>query len=540
MAIQIPGTPPTVPNMTEELGLPLLSTPQQLPPVTPEALAPQAAAAPLLETAPSGAVQTPLGGQQTIDQTLASVPTPSAPAPASNVVGTADPSQYDIPPSPAAPQTPATDPMADLKGFEKQIVSANRAEQKIYDSMAEAERAKAAASVSAHEAQAKAAVESEARIQGLHTKVDRDVSDQLTALNDLRSSFLNEKYEPGKVDPQRASPFASDSVSRQIMAGLAVGLGGYAAGMLGGKNSALEVIENTINRDIEAQRFNIQQQERAYELGIKSKVLAGQATEQIISTLDKQFGNSMQAEDAYKTLRLEQAKSALDQIGAKNDAVLKSAPYQIMRQELEKKIAETKMSFAQTARNTAIQKTFAGVLDNPKSELPPSVLASMPKEQREAYLESRERLIPLVGEFAKDKAAGQKFVENAMPLVTAKDNIKAVMSMAKDFNKVTDVAQRELIKARLDAVLGQLRLAYTGPGAFTAEEKALVANSVGDPTKLTDLFGIEPKKLKQTVQLLDNAIKRHAQTTFANPERAMRSIDSSAQERLGVTKRSSK
>lgn len=533
MNSQIPGMPPVVDAQSADL-LNMPAEPQLTEPSVPAALAPTAPQAPLFESTPSGRLQTNIGGPQTFEMP-APVPNQAPAKPAA--VTTAD---FEPPQTMSVASQPASTTPDEFKNIESQLIGASRAQQRVYDQMSKAEEAKAKASVAVHERQAQEAEVAQARLQDRYTEVDRAVSQQLTQLNDLRSFFLNEKYEPGKVDPNRANPFASDSVSRQLMAGLAVGLGGYSAGMLGGSNSALDIINKTIDRDIQAQRYNIEQKQKAFELGLEGKLQGARLTQDILTGLDKQFGNTMAAEDAYKVLRLEQASSALAQIGAKNDAVLKSGPYQLLKHQLDSKIAETKMQFAQMARNNAIKNVFGAAMDNPKAELPPSVLSSMPKEAREAYLESRERLVPLANEFAKDKQAAQKFAENAVPMITAKDNIRAVMAMAKDFNKVADLKQRELIQARLDAVLGQLRLAYTGPGAFTDSEKALVRNSVGDPTKLTDLLGVEPKKLEQTVKVLDNAIKRHAQTTFINPERALRTMDTAVRTGPGVTKRESK
>lgn len=445
---------------------------------------------------------------------------------------------FKVPNTPAGLNTPAPGLNTQLNPMstpESEMIRSMQAESKVAKQMADAQAKEVELSAEIIKKQQTAAEQAELDIRERWTNTERMVSQQLTQLNDLRSNFLDEKYEPGKIDPQRANPFASDSVSRQLMAGIAVGLGGFAAGKLGGSNSALDIINKTIDRDIEAQRSNIAQKQKAFELGLEGKLRAGQMNMDIISGLDKQFGSSLLAEDAYKVLRLEQTSAALDHMGAKNAAILKSGPFQILKHQIDQKIAAGKMQFANNARDNALRVALGSAMDK-NEEISPSILAVMPKEMREAHLDAQKRLVAIVGERATDEKAKQRFNENAVPLIQSRDNIKEVMRMSKGMNKFTDFKDRALIKARLTPIVGSLRQAYTGPGILTDSEKIAILDSVGDPTKITDVLGVEPAKLEQTIEMIDNTLKRYAQETFSNPARAIRSLNSSLKERSGRTK----
>jgi len=52
--------------------------------------------------------------------------------------------------------------------------------------------------------------------------------------------------------------------------------------------------------------------------------------------------------------------------------------------------------------------------------------------------------------------------------------------------------------------VGQLRLPFTGPGAMTDTEYGRLLDTIGDPNKIVDSFGIERLKLQTVLNKLNS------------------------------------
>lgn len=127
--------------------------------------------------------------------------------------------------------------------------------------------------------------------------LDQHIADQQKMMNDIRS----EKIDPNKEFDGPGGGF------RKIAGVLAVALGGYAQGLRGGPNTALEIINKSIDDSVAAQRANLETKkglvdqnkslfaqklqqfgdERAAELATKQDVLAG-----AIATAESAMGDA--------------------------------------------------------------------------------------------------------------------------------------------------------------------------------------------------------------------------------------------------------
>lgn len=102
-----------------------------------------------------------------------------------------------------------------------------------------------------------------------------------------------------KVDPSHF--WTSQDNASKAMNVLALMAGGWMAGMNGGKNQAVDQINAAIDRDINAQKFNIENS--------KTKL---SATQNQLGMMRQQFGDERTAESAVKLSRINSLKAFID------------------------------------------------------------------------------------------------------------------------------------------------------------------------------------------------------------------------------------
>jgi hypothetical protein len=231
-------------------------------------------------------------------------------------------------------------------------------------------------------------------------------------------------------------------------------------------------------------------------------------------------------------------------LSANNDSLNAMPQFKLFEKQVEGQLLEQKMQFQQMAQARAMQMVMAQAVD-PYVSLTPQQEAMMPEDFRKQRFANAEKAVPLGqrGEhlIAKDKESAQLFQkEDAQAAFNAIDNYKKLNALAKGFNKFTDVGKREEIQALLIPLVGQLRVPYTGPGVFTPEERKMVLQSLGDPTEYTDVLNINPKKLKNSIDLMKGFLKNKVRTAFMNPEQAWKAIDYSPSDNKALKERQQK
>jgi hypothetical protein len=72
------------------------------------------------------------------------------------------------------------------------------------------------------------------------------------------------------------------------------------------------------------------------------------------------------------------------------------------------------------------------------------------------------------------------------------------------------MTKRAQMQTELAALVGQLRLPFTGPGAMTNEEYKRLAETIGDPTKFAAMPAWERVKLQTVLKKLNGDLKTRA------------------------------
>lgn len=109
---------------------------------------------------------------------------------------------------------------------------------------------------------------------------------------------LTDKYASAEIDPQKY--WNSRNTGQKVLAGIGMFLSGIGSGLAGGPNQAIGVINNAIDRDIDAQKENL------------AKAGGAVAKQQsLLSVMRDQFGDDAAA---MAGTRLSMRQNALDQI----------------------------------------------------------------------------------------------------------------------------------------------------------------------------------------------------------------------------------
>jgi hypothetical protein len=124
------------------------------------------------------------------------------------------------------------------------------------------------------------------------------------------------------------------STASKILAAISMGLGAYGASMTGGKNYAMEIINDAINRDTEMQKLKFE----------KSKF--GVSVAQTgLQTMYDQFNNEDKANLGLRISQLEMVKSKIDTLSAQSKSAEIKNNAQMLKAEVTQKQAQMMESF---------------------------------------------------------------------------------------------------------------------------------------------------------------------------------------------------
>lgn len=263
-------------------------------------------------------------------------------------------------------------------------------------------------------------------------------------------------------DQDFKSFWASKTTGDKIIAGIALALGGIGAGLTGGENQALKVINNSINQDFEKQKLTKDQKLRA----VNGK--------------------------------LEAVKLKIQEASRRSDDKLK----QMKANALQKEIENQQIANQQERIKAAM---FAQGGDVPESMLS--------KEDRERVVRMPDDSIRLADSKAAATAT-RKFISETQPSIIDLQELVDIAN-SDDFNKL-DPRDRTLVAAKRQGLIGQLRISLVGPGVMNAQELALINNTLGDPRKL--LFPeTEKRKLTNLMSSLNKRINVRYQQAGIKP-----------------------
>lgn len=210
-----------------------------------------------------------------------------------------------------------------------------------------------------------------------------DDAQQRTQANEAADMELQKAYQSNQIKPM--SIFQDGKTGQNVLTGLALIFGGIGAGLTKGPNMALETINNAINKDMEAQKLNKDNQYNAWRMHhdmTKDATAADMATkrdmllavnQQIEGMKAKLIGPqaALQAQQAQQglmeqadQLRKSQAMWEATQAALKNPS--QDPASQIRLKQITGQIApqEAEAAYKDLDRTTNLQKQHDVILDS--------------------------------------------------------------------------------------------------------------------------------------------------------------------------------
>lgn len=342
----------------------------------------------------------------------------------------------------------------------------------------------------------KAQLEEEAQLkqQALEDKFNLEyqskMDDFTEAIQDFKS-LAGQKIVPGAF-------LARQDTSASLATGIAVALGSLG-GMYSGTNQniGLEMINKAIDKDVEAQKFNLDQ---AYR--IKKASIDDQSN--LLSKMRERFGDEKSAILASKLALTSMAHDKMNQEltkkGGSQDLAVNSQA-NMARSQIKARQEQLEMQLkAAQSEAFAKQQLLAGKDKNNLS----------PEEAIVAYgPEASKQYVSGFG-LARSSEDKKKFQEEYGDSKNSLDALKTIITT--DVNKLSPY-DRARLGTELSLLTGKMRLAVLGPGAMTEAEYDRLRDALGDPTKIVALPGTQMLKLQTVLKRLqsnqDNLVRMY-------------------------------
>jgi len=250
----------------------------------------------------------------------------------------------------------------------------------------------------------KYAQERAALLAAKQAKIDQTLADL-----DARSSAVAN----AKVNPEQFWDDKGGGLGR-VMAAIAVGLGQYSASKTGGPNAALGIINSAIDRNIAAQRDNIENQKAGL-----------QAKNSLYAQNLAAFGDKESALLATKMNYLEQAKAFADQQAALNEGSLRAgAANEKFQAATDNQIGDLRLKLAQLGHTRE-------AMSSSRHYQPGGMVGgAAPKE---------DPLLVQTPEGKSYRARTEKEAQQARALESAYENMSNIVNEASKIRKQTGI-----------------------------------------------------------------------------------------------------
>ncbi len=421
-------------------------------------------------------------------------PTAPAPAPAIPVPAIAPPDGASAPAAaptieastiaPAAPATPGLPSIApptpasiqdeEMKIYKEGLGQQLAGQQSEAAGIGAQGKAEAAALDRSHAALQHVANTYESNQKKLQGEYDAVFKDMESKHIDPKAFWAN-KSTPGKIST--------------VIGVLLSGLGGGAAGQ---ENMAMKVLNQEIDRDIDAQKANMTQKGN------------------ILSALSSQMGNLRAGTEMLRSIHMGMAANEMEKAAA-----LAKDP--LAKARLEQAGGALKMTASAQIAKLNAQQTIAQLTQeinkNPGDTAKiQALITATEKVNPEKAKELSHTLVPGMG-FALTPEGAKEVKELKGTVDTVKhgvEELKKINNKSFSWANTNDRATAQTISASL---VGLLRVPITGPGAMNEGERKMLEGIVADPTKILSLSSSNKIRLDQLTKLMEDKL---ATTAKAN------------------------
>lgn len=315
--------------------------------------------------------------------------------------------------------------------------------------------------------------------------------DRKKALDDQMKkiqSAADEASKTASIDPDRF--YKNMSTGTKIGFAVSAFLSAFAGN---GGNAAIEMLQKSVDRDIDAQKQDF---ERA-----KGKVGLQQS---IFGDMMQKFGDERQADAASRLAILNHVELQLKQAAAQ----YKSPQVQARAVQGMAVIEQQKQGLMVQAQQAYEVQQAKQRLSGASAGANPSVdLERIPEKDRERYVN-----VGGVSGFATSPDRAKAFSQFAQDVTGAKQNIQELMKIDRSLPFTEDRARANLLQ---QALIGQLRTAILGPGTINDSERKIMTDILANPSQI---FTSQAKtKLAELEKILDKKFAAGAQSEGLRP-----------------------
>lgn len=333
-----------------------------------------------------------------------------------------------------------------------------------------------------------------AKTSAFETEAAAETKTRMKRVDDLTNDMLANS----DIDPNRL--FANMGTGSKIMAGIGLALGalGQAVGGPGGKNLALDVIEKSIDRDIEAQKASFLNKTR------------------IVEAARTGFAQYMNVLGDKRAATIAEANRQLQYTSAVIDGMKAKAGSQEQLAKIDQLQGQIKSSM--TLKQAELEKTITDQTIKTKT-------AEAVKPDIEVAKFNSERSVPGFegagpnGTLLGTTGAIDKFRES---VATTKEAANAIKDL-RDLLKIPKV-ERDLmpdIRTRAENTATSLQLALRtaleGGGQLTRVKKELLEKLVRDPSRIFSIDSATNAAIDTLENTLNKTLATKAQILGARP-----------------------
>lgn len=317
------------------------------------------------------------------------------------------------------------------------------------------------------------------QMKNLQMKQEAERMEESQRLDEAQKALDDERnrVKDLKIDSNRY--WANQSTGNKIVAALSLFLSGYASAMNGGPNYALKAIEGAINRDIDEQRANIENQKD----GIRGQETA-------YANMYRKFKDNDLARSAATASAYEKAELELRKIGSRFQGQEQQGKVmQALGVIQEKKDAAQ----AEFKRQYLLKESLRTGNVNPEM---------LPQDMRDRY-------VPGFG-LALNKEDATKLKDKVSVVSNAKNGIKDLLQLSEKSGSSFSLQDRASAETIAQMLIGNLRTEIVGPGAMNESELKLMNDLIADPTKIMSLDSTNKTRLQTLMRRLDSSVKTDA------------------------------
>lgn len=242
-------------------------------------------------------------------------------------------------------------------------------------------------------------------------KMEEQRQTEATAQYQKVQQAADQAAQASKINPNQF--WESRSTPQKIMAAIGIALGGIGGGLSGhGGNAAMDVINKAIDRDIDAQKFNANQKQAAFQNQMG-----------VYNVMRSKFGDERTAEAATRLAYMQNVEMQLKETAAKYQSPEMQAKFNMMMGKVQQQQGALMQQIHASAYQMAAMRQLTGGGSGSAA-----ALAALPKDVQ-------ERVVPMNGGTSHGIAYSAEGAKSVREVSSAADNIHQIINEMRELKE---------------------------------------------------------------------------------------------------------